>query len=102
MHASVITFFLPSTTDWEAVRQSAPERAVDIYKGMPGLVMKAFVVNEEDSEYGGLYLWESEEDLEAFLASDTFREVTAKFGQARIRSYDVAAFLDRGEVVDLG
>jgi hypothetical protein len=98
MQASVITFFLPEGTDWDAVREAAPERAEEIYKEMPGLVTKAFVLNEEASEYGGLYLWQSEAHLQAFLASDTFRDVVGKFGQPRIRTYEVAALLHEGQV----
>lgn len=98
MHASVITFFLPETTDWPAVRTAAADRAEEIYKDMPGLVTKAFVLNEEQSEYGGLYLWETRDHMDAFLASDTFRDVVAKFGPPRIRTYEVAALLDHGEV----
>lgn len=98
MYASVITFFLPDTTDWKAVGAAAPDRAEEIYKEMPGLVTKAFVLNEEQGEYGGLYLWETRGHLDAFLASDTFRDVVVKFGQPRIRTYDVAAMLDHGEV----
>ena len=98
MHAAAITFFLPETTDWPAVRAAAPDRAEEIYKEMPGLVTKAFVMNEEQSEYGGLYLWETRAHLDAFLASDTFRDVVAKFGQPRIRTYEVAALLDHNTV----
>lgn len=98
MHASVITFFLPETTDWPSVRSGAAGRAEEIYKEMPGLVTKAFVLNEEASEYGGLYLWETREHLDLFLASDTFRDVVARFGQPRIRTYEVAALLDHGSV----
>jgi len=99
MHASVITFFLPETTDWDAVRAAAPDRAEEIYKDMPGLVTKAFVLDEAGREYGGLYLWETAAQLDAFLASDTFRDVVAKFGQPRVRTYEVAALLERGTVM---
>jgi heme-degrading monooxygenase HmoA len=99
VHATVITFFLPENTDWKAVRAAAPERAEEIYKEMPGLSTKVFVLNEEASEYGGLYLWETRAHLDAFLASDTFRDVVAKFGQPRIRTYEVAALLEDGKVV---
>lgn len=91
MYALSVRFILPETTDWDAMRQLARDRA-PMYEALPGLVAKAFVLDPQTREYGGNYVWESVEALDAFLASDLFRGVVAKLGEAsEVRRYEVPA-----------
>lgn len=96
--AATIHFTLGADTDWEAVRSLLGERA-QLYVGVPGLVSKAFVYDPATSTYGGNYVWESRRALDDFLGSDIFAGARARFGEPRIGVYEVAAYLDRGEVV---
>lgn len=91
MHALSVRFVLPETTDWDEMRQLARDRA-PMYEGLPGLVAKAFVLDPETREYGGNYVWESTEAMDAFLASDLFQGAIAKLGEAsEVRRYEVPA-----------
>ena len=91
MYALSIRFVLPETTDWEAMRQLARDRA-PMYEGLAGLVTKAFVLDPETREYGGNYVWESAEAADAFLVSALFQGAVAKLGEAsEVRRYEVPA-----------
>jgi heme-degrading monooxygenase HmoA len=99
MYALTTRVFLPADTDWEAMRAVARERA-QLYEGVPGLRTKALVLDPAQRAYGGLYIWESREALDAFLASDLFQAAVQKFGGAiEIRIYEVPALLEGGAVV---
>jgi hypothetical protein len=65
---------------------------------MPGLISKAFIYDPETREYGGNYLWERREQIDAFLKSDVVAEARQKFGEPTYRVHSVAAYLDRGKV----
>jgi heme-degrading monooxygenase HmoA len=98
MHTSTIRFILPEDTDWNAIRALLRERA-QMYVDMPGLISKAFLCDPASREYGGNYVWETREALDAFLHSDMFRRAVEKFGQPDVRIHEVAAYLDKGEVI---
>jgi hypothetical protein len=98
MHALSIRFHLPQDSDWQAIRQLMRERA-ELYSGVEGLVSKAFILNPETCEYGGNYVWRDREAAEAFLKTALFQGAVKRFGAASIHRYDVAAYLDHGEVV---
>lgn len=98
MVAASILFKLPATTDWQALRKLAYDRAKNLYQGMPGLKTKAFVLNEQTGDYGGLYIWESKDALEAFLASPTFQSSREKFGNPEIKIFDLVAHIEQSKL----
>jgi len=100
MIAASILFKLPLSTDWSSIRQLAFERAKNLYQGMPGLTTKAFVLNEETGEYGGLNIWESKEALDTFLSSPTFQTSKDKFGTPEIKMFDLLAHIEQGKLVE--
>jgi hypothetical protein len=101
MVAAVIRFRLPEGTDWEGMRDLARQRARSYYQHLPGLRTKAFVVDAERGIYGGLYIWESRQQLDEFLESETFQGVIQKLGQQpEIEVFEVPAYIERGEVVE--
>jgi heme-degrading monooxygenase HmoA len=99
MIASSILFILPPTTDWAALKDIATDRAKNLYQGMPGLRTKAFVLNKETGEYGGLYVWENRESLDAFLNSPTFQSSKDKFGVPDIKIFDLVSYVEQGKYV---
>lgn len=98
MYALSIRFVLPEGTDFDAMRALLRERA-GVYRDVPGLVSKAFLLNAETREYGGNYVWELREDAEAFLRSELFQAAVQKLGEPReLRGYEVQAYVDRGSL----
>ena len=65
---------------------------------MPGLVSKAFLYDPNTREYGGNYVWETREQLNAFLKSEWFSAAKAKFGEPSVHIHPIAAYLERGRV----
>jgi hypothetical protein len=98
MFTLTMRFTLPNDTDWSKIPSLMEDRARNLYINMPGLISKAFVYDPETREYGGNYLWESREQIEAFLKSDIVAGAREKFGEPTYRVHPVAAYLDRGRV----
>lgn len=53
----------------EELRRRYSERMPE-FRRLPGLIQKHYVHDAAADEWGGVYLWESEEALQAYLASD--------------------------------
>ena len=98
MYALTMRFTLPEDTDWAKVPALMEERARTLYAEMPGLISKAFVYDPQTRAYGGNYVWESRELIEAFLDSDLITAAKAKFGEAEYTILPIAAYLERGKV----
>ena len=102
MIAAVIRFVLPAGTDWNSMRALARQRANTFYRHVPGLRTKAFTISPEQRIYGGLYVWENRDAMNEFLKSEGFLSLVQKLGQQpAIQIYDVAAYIEQGEVVDV-
>lgn len=99
MFAMTTRFTASPDTDWEEFRRLAVRRAFEKYRSVPGLHAKAFVYSPELGEYGGNYVWETQDDAEAFLRSDTWRKTVALFGEPRIERWEVSAYVEDGELV---
>ena len=99
MIASVIQFTLPPETDWDAMRALARQRAEEYYRGLPGLRSKAFIVSPDAGIYGGLYVWTSRADLDAFLNGEVFAGITARLGVPTIEIFEIPAYVEAGALV---
>jgi hypothetical protein len=99
MIAASILFTLPQTTDWQALRLLAKDRAEHLYQGIPGLKTKAFVLDEHTGEYGGLYIWENKQALDNFLASPIFASSKEKFGTPQIKIFELVSHIEQGKFV---
>lgn len=97
MIAMTSYFNVPEGTDWDRMRELACDRAV-LYRGLPGLRSKAFIVDPERGLYGANYVWESREHMEAFLSSEEFRGIKEKLGDPDLRVYEVPAYLELGQI----
>ena len=58
-----------TTLSEEEVLAKAKERAPQ-FQAVPGLVQKYYVKGSEPNQYGGIYVWDSVESLNAYRASD--------------------------------
>jgi heme-degrading monooxygenase HmoA len=75
----------------EEVESRFAERAAR-YEQLPGLAQKIYLRFRDTGEFGALYVWESEEALEAFRASDLAASIAEAYrvdGGARSEIADV-------------
>ena len=100
MFATTIRFTMPADTDWEKLRQLAVRRAFEVYRQLPGLRAKAFIFSPERGEFGGNYVWETQDDAEAFLRSDLFRANVARYGTPSVlERTEVCAYAEDGDLI---
>jgi hypothetical protein len=99
MFATTIRFSVPPDSDWEALRQRLVRAAFDVFRDVPGLRAKAFVFSPERGEFGGNYVWETQDDAEAYLRSETMRSAAAIFGEPEIERAEVCAYVEQGDLV---
>lgn len=62
----------------EDVVQIAHERADD-FRALPGLIQKYYFKTSEPNQYGGLYIWESEDQMARYKASDLAKSIPAAY-----------------------
>ena len=60
--------------DNDIIELSKIEEMLKIWSTIPGLGVKFALANPDENEYGGVYLFEDDESLEAFLASPLLKE----------------------------
>ncbi len=99
MFATTIRFTVSPETDWESIRQDMIRAAFDVFREVPGLRSKAFVFSPERGEFGGNYVWETQDDAEAFLRSDLWQERVDAYGEPRIERAEICAYVEAGDLV---
>jgi hypothetical protein len=99
MFAMTTRFTMPEDTDWEQVRALAVQRAYEMYRNVPGLRSKAFIFAPDRNEYGGNYVWETQDDAEAFLRSDAWSRIVSLLGEPRIERAAICAYVECGDLV---
>jgi heme-degrading monooxygenase HmoA len=55
-------------------RERMPE-----FRQLPGLVQKYYFHDDSTGEWGGIYLWDSQESVEEYLASDLRQTIPAAY-----------------------
>src|SRR5260370_24960950 len=93
MFTVTMRFTLPTDTDWSKIPALMEERARNLYINMPGLISKAFIYDPETREYGGNYLWERREQIDAFLNSAIVAGARKKFGEPTYKVHPLAPSL---------
>jgi len=86
---------LKSDLPFEELERRARERKPQ-FQALPGLVQKYYVVDEENGEWAGVYFWDSEESLQAYLASDLRKTIPAAYelkGPPQIERFGVVDVL---------
>ena len=99
MFAMTTRFTMPEETDWELFRRQAVRRAFESYRSIPGLRSKVFVFSPERGECGGDYVWETQDDAEAFLRSELWRGTVALLGEPRVERWEISAYVEDGDLV---
>ena len=61
------------------------------FNSLAGLVQKAFLVsslaNGRPNRYAPFYVWQNDEAMRAFLLSDAFARLCAKYGRPKVRAW---------------
>ena len=79
MITTITTFRLPKPITREEARSiflsTAPK-----YRGIPGLIRKCYVLSQDGSTAGGIYLWNSRSDADAMYTESWRAFVREKYG----------------------
>ena len=73
----VVNFKYDLRDDNDLVDLTSDREAAEIFRNVPGLGIKFGLANPEENEYGGIYIFEDDASLEAYLASPILKEWAA-------------------------
>jgi heme-degrading monooxygenase HmoA len=79
---------LPIGYDTGLIRSRVEGRA-RLFKGLPGLVHKSYLLSDTDKIYAPFYIWSDMAEARRFLFDDLFRGVTKTFRRPRVRTWMV-------------
>lgn len=92
MHALHYVWNLGDRFDRETLHRRVAERA-ELFEALPGLVAKAFLIDEENRLFGGFYVWLREEDADRFLSSELYKDSCATLGTPQVSRYEVPGYV---------
>jgi hypothetical protein len=87
MKAQIITYQLNDISQAEYL-QKMVEPDAPILANVNGLISKVWLADEEKNTFGGFYLWESKEAMEAFMHSDLVKAVVSRPFVKNVSSVD--------------
>ena len=71
----VVNYKYDLRADNDLVEMTKDEEVAAVFRNFPGLGIKFGIANQDDeNEYGGVYIFEDDASLEAFLASPILKE----------------------------
>ena len=66
------------------------------FRELPGLIQKYYFHDDATGEWGGIYVWDSQESVERYMASDLRQSIPAAYeidGAPRVESLSVVETL---------
>jgi hypothetical protein len=73
---------------------------LDIFRAVPGLIQKYYVIEEGTGAISGIYVFESKNAREAFWTSDLAKNIPTRYGVVpetlRLEQYEMAIILNEG------
>ena len=87
MHAQLITYQLNDISQPEYLEQMV-EPDAPILADVSGLISKVWLADEENNSFGGFYLWENKEAMDAFMQSDLVAAVVSRPFVTNVSSID--------------
>jgi hypothetical protein len=85
-HIQIVTFQLAGLEP-DAYRAQC-EASAPAFAEIPGLREKAWLANSSTNTYGGVYAWESDEAMEAYVTGPMFGALVANPGVAHLTTRD--------------
>ena len=74
LNVLVVRYKYDLREDNDIIELSKNEEMLKIWSTIPGLGVKFALANPDENEYGGVYLFEDDKSLDAFLASPLLKE----------------------------
>ncbi|WP_109439035.1 MULTISPECIES: YdhR family protein [Aquimarina] len=69
---------LKSDLPEDELLKRAEERVIN-FKSIPGLLQKYYIKTSNEGEYGGVYLWESEQSLKKYQESELAKSIPSAY-----------------------
>jgi len=69
---------LKSNLPYDELERRYKERMPE-FRDVPGLLQKYYSADESTGEWAGIYLWDSEESLQAYLESDLRKTIASAY-----------------------
>ena len=94
MMIAIVQFNLSSTLTLDQAHALFKQKSAQ-YQNLPGLIRKYFLLAENGSSIGGVYLWETRQDAEDFY-NDGFKHlISTQFGcEPKITYFEVPIIVD--------
>lgn len=73
MHVMIVTFSLSGINETEYF--TLCDQLAPAFADLPGLASKSWLADSESNTYGGVYTWNSLQELEEFKTTDLFNSV---------------------------
>jgi hypothetical protein len=87
MQAQLITYQLRDISQADYLKQMVEPDAPVLAK-VPGLISKVWLADESQNTFGGFYLWETREAMDAFMHSDLVKAVVSRPFVTNVSSVD--------------
>lgn len=88
MHIVISTFSIPEQVSREDViakfDQSAP-----IYRDLDGLISKHYLLNDDENKAGGVYVFQSRADADAWFTPEKIAWAEERFGKITLQHFAV-------------
>ena len=101
MITPIVRFSAPGGVSLDTIAE-AFRSTTTRYQGLPGLIRKYYLFDADASTGGGVYLWESRQQAEAFYNAEWRNRLAKKYGSPpEISFFDTPVIVDnaRDEVI---
>ncbi|GHF70306.1 YdhR family protein [Seohaeicola zhoushanensis] len=88
----IVQFVQFETALSETEAMAIAEERLPQFRALPGLVQKFYLKLDKPNHFGGFYIWESREAMEAFRASDLARTIPSAYrviGKPEVTIYEM-------------
>jgi heme-degrading monooxygenase HmoA len=99
MIVAVVSFDLPTPLSTDEARAMF-EASAPSYQNVDGLRRKHYLLADDGRSAGGVYLWDSREQAEAFYDDDWRARLATRYGsQPRVSYYDSQVTVDASSII---
>ena len=100
MHILIINFNLHEISREQY--ESVCDELAPTFAAVPGLISKTWLANEQTNTYGGVYLWESREAMETYMAGEIFASIDANPALVNVTTKDFEVIAGPSKVTGVG
>ncbi len=100
MHIQIVNFQLKDITAIDF--QKLCDELAPTFAGLDGLISKVWLANEETNTYGGVYLWESREAMDAYKAGEIYASIGANPALVNVTATDFEVIAGPSKVTGVG